>query len=78
MAFALEAGQVSQPVKGPEGRYYVVQLDERKPSRQQTELEVHDAIKELLTIQNVQRRLEDLRTKAKIERFPERLKDVSQ
>mgnify|MGYP001583117152 CR=1 FL=1 len=78
VAFALETGQISQPVKGPDGRYYVVKLEERKPSRQQTELEVHDAIKDLLTIQAMQRQLEELRKKAQIERFPERLQDVKQ
>jgi parvulin-like peptidyl-prolyl isomerase len=78
VAFALESGQVSQPVKGPDGRYYVVQLEERKPAKQQTELEVHDAIKELLTIQNVQKQLEQLRAKAKVESFPERLTNVQQ
>jgi len=78
VAFALEVGQISQPVKGPDGRYYVVKLEERKEARQQTELEVHDAIKELLTIQNLQRKLEQLRRSAQIERFPERLNDVKQ
>ncbi len=78
VAFALEHGQISQPVKGPDGRYYVVKLEERKPSRQQTELEVHDAIKDLVTMQAMQRQLEELRKKAQIERFPERLQDVKQ
>lgn len=78
VAFALEQGQISQPVKGPDGRYYVVKLEERTPARQQTELEVHDAIKELLTLQNMQRQLEELRKKAQLERFIERLTEVKQ
>lgn len=78
VVFSMEVNQVSQPVKGPDGRYYVVLLEERKPSRQQTELEMHDAIKQLLTLQNIQRQLEQLRKQAKIEQFPERLKDVQQ
>ena len=78
VAFALEVGQVSQPVKGPDGRYYVVKLEERTPARQQTELEMHDAIKELLTLQNMQRQLEELRKKAQLERFVERLQEVKQ
>ena len=78
VAFALEQGQISQPVKGPDGRYYVVKLEERTPARQQTELEVHDAVKELLTLQNMQRQLEELRKKAQLERFPERLQEVKQ
>ncbi|MBI4322858.1 MAG: peptidyl-prolyl cis-trans isomerase [Candidatus Omnitrophica bacterium] len=78
VAFALEVNQVSQPVKGPDGRYYVIQLQERKSARQQTELEVRDAIKELLTLQQVQRQLEQLRQKAQVERFGERLNAVKQ
>jgi len=78
IAFSLEGGQISQPVKGPDNRYYVVKLEERKPARQQTELEVHDAIKELLTMQTMQQQLDELRKKAQIERFPERLQGVKQ
>jgi len=79
VAFALEEqGQASQPVKGPDGRFYVVQLEERKPARQQTELEVHDTIKELLTLQGMQQQLDGLRAKAKVEQFPERLSEVQQ
>ncbi len=81
IAFALEEkGQLSQPVKGPDGRVYVVSLVERVVARQQSELEVHDAMKELLTLKNLNSKLEALRAKTgtTIERFPERLKDVSQ
>ncbi len=78
VAFALEVGQVSQPVKGPDGRYYLVQLQERVAARQQTEIEVHDAIKELLTMQNLAQQVEQLRAKAQIQRFPEHLEGVKQ
>lgn len=78
LAFALETGQISQPVKGPDGRYYIVQLEERKAQRQQTELEVRDAIKEGMTLQTMQEQLAKLREKAKIESFQERLADVEQ
>ena len=80
VAFALEAGQVSQPVKGPDEKFYLVTVEERKPSRQQTEVEVHDAVKGLLTLQNMQKAFQELRKpdKAKIEVFAERLKDVKQ
>lgn len=78
VVFSMEINQVSQPVKGPDGRYYVVLLEERKAAKQQTELEMHDAIKQLLTIQNVQRQLEQLHKQAKVERFPERLSEVQQ
>lgn len=79
VVFALQdLGQVSMPVKGPDGHYYIVKLEERKPARQRTELEVHDAIREWLTAQRLQQDLDQLRTKVRIEQFPERLKDVSQ
>ena len=78
VAFALEKSQVSQPVKGPDGQFYLVLLDERKPSRQESELEVHDPIKELLTAQNLQKQLEQLREKAQIERSAEHLDGVKQ
>ena len=78
LVFALEIGQVSQPVKGPDNHYYVVQVSERRSAKQKTELEVHDMISELLRLQKVQQRLEELRSKSKIERFPERLSGVTQ
>ena len=78
VAFALEKDQISQPVKGPDGRYYLVQLTDRKPEKQQTELEVHDAIRDLLTVQKMQQALEELRAKAKVERFPEHLEGIKQ
>jgi parvulin-like peptidyl-prolyl isomerase len=78
LAFALDVKQVSQPVKGPDGRFYLVQLEERTAAKQQTELEMHDGIKELLTLNKMQETLKGLRDKAKIESFPERLEDVEQ
>lgn len=78
VAFALEKDQISQPVKGPEAHYYIVQLVERKPGRQRTELEVHDGIKETLILQKMQKQVEDLRKKATIKEFPERLSTVEQ
>lgn len=78
VAFALEVHQVSQPVKGPDGRYYLAQLLERQPARQQTELEVRDAIAELLTVQRLQGAVEQLRAQGQVERFPERLEQVKQ
>lgn len=81
VAFALEQNQISQPVKGPDARYYIIQLQERKPAQAQSELEVHDTIQELLTAQAMQQKLEELRKKAGaagVERFFERLQDVEQ
>ena len=80
VAFALEVRQASQPVKGPDGKYVVLELVERTSSRQQTELEVRDAIKDLLTIQTMQQRIAELRAaaKGKIEEFRDRLQAVKQ
>ena len=78
VAFALDANQVSQPVKGPDGKFYIVQLVERKAARQQTELEVRDAIRELLLLQRRQQQLEELRRKARLTEFTERLENVPQ
>jgi peptidyl-prolyl cis-trans isomerase C len=78
VAFALDANQVSQPVKGPDGKFYIVQLVERKTARQQTELEVRDAIRELLLLQRRQQQLEELRRKARLTEFKERLGNVPQ
>lgn len=78
MAFALEVGQVSMPVKGLDGKYYVVKLEEHIPQKQRTELEVRDDIKELLTLQHVQQQLEQMRQKAKVDSFPDRLGNVKQ
>ena len=69
---------MSQPVKGPDGRYYFVQLEERQPARQQPELEVHDGIEQLLILQKLQQQVEALRANAKVERLAERLEAVVQ
>ncbi len=78
VAFSLEDKQISQPVRGPDGRYYVVQLTQRKPAEQKTQLQVRDMIAELLTRQQIQDQLAQLRKKAKLEEFPEHLSGVEQ
>ena len=78
VAFALEKEQISQPVKGPDGRYYLVQLEEREPAKERSELEVRDGLKELLRLQRMGEQLDQLRKKGRIERFPERLGAVDQ
>lgn len=80
VAFSLELNQISQPVKGPDGNFYVVIVEERRASRQKAELEVRDAIKGLLTLQKMQAALDALRRDAasKLQTFPERLSTVQQ
>ena len=65
-------------MKGPDNRFHVFQLVERKAERQRPLTEVWDQIKNYLIVQKLQGALEDLRTQAKIERFPERLQSVTQ
>jgi peptidyl-prolyl cis-trans isomerase C len=78
VAFSLEVNQVSQPVKGPDEKVYLVLVEERQAARQKTELDVHDAITTLLTLQKMQVALDALRQKAKTQTFPERLSAVQQ
>jgi len=79
LAFALEVGQVSQPVKGPDG-YYLVKLEERQAARQRTELEVRDAIRVALTVEKMREALAQLRKQhePQIQQSLERLKDIVQ
>lgn len=78
VAFALETGQVSMPVKGPDNKYYIVKLEERIPQKQRAELEVRDDITEMLTLQKIQETMKELRDKATTQTFPERLTNVKQ
>ena len=80
VAFSLELNQISQPVKGPDGNFYVVVVEERRASRQKTELDVRDAIQGLLTFQKMQAAVDELRRKSasKLQTFPERLSTVQQ
>ncbi len=78
VAFALEQGQISQPVKGTDGRYYIFQLEARRSPRQRQEVEVHDWLKGGLLMQKVQEQLDQLRKKATIKEHPERLESVEQ
>lgn len=58
VAFALEVGQISQPIKGPDG-YYLVKLEERKPARQKPLSEIRDQIHEGLLLQKRQQQIEN-------------------
>lgn len=58
VAFALEIGQISQPVKGPDG-YYLVKLEERVAATQKPVSEVWDQIREGLLIQKRQQSVQD-------------------
>ena len=78
-AFAIEkAGGLSHYVKGGDGRYHIFQLVTRETGTEQPLAEVHDWIKAQLQLERIGTLTEELRTKAAIERFPDRLEGVSQ
>ncbi len=78
-AFAIDkVGGVSSYVKGADGNYHIFQLVERQPGRQKTLLEVADNIRNYLRLQHVAEATEQLKTKAKIDRFDERLGGITQ
>ena len=58
VVFSLEVGQVSQPVKGPDG-YYLFKLVERKPQRVPSLSELHDRLREGLLVQRRQKQIQD-------------------
>ena len=78
-AFAIDKTQsVSSYVKGADGNYHIFQLLERQPGRQRPLVEVSDNIRNLLRLQKLNSLTEELRTKAHVERFPERLTGLAQ
>ena len=78
-AFAIDKTQgVSSYVKGADGNDHIFQLLERQPGRQRPLVEVSDNIRNFLRLQKLNSMTEGLRTKAHVERFPERVKGVSQ
>ncbi|MBI3321560.1 MAG: peptidyl-prolyl cis-trans isomerase [Candidatus Omnitrophica bacterium] len=78
-AFAIDQENgLSNYVKGSDNRFHLFQMVKREESRQRPLTEAWDQIKNLLTVQALQQTMEALRTKAKIERFPDRLDAVTQ
>lgn len=69
---------LSNYVKGPDGKYHLFQLVERKAERQRPLTELWDQIKNFLLVQKLQGAIDELRKSAKIEKFPERLESVKQ
>lgn len=59
VVFALEVGQISQPMKGPDGNYYLIKLEERVAERPKSFTEVADFIRAGLLIQRQQEVLQD-------------------
>lgn len=79
VAFALDVGQVSQPVKGPEGGYYLVRVEERQPEVVRPLTEVSDQLKQGLLFQKQQQKVQEYferlwdKNKTKVERNERRL-----
>ena len=69
---------VSSYLKGADGRFHIFQLVERKEARQRPLTEVSDRLRELLQLQKLSKKSEQLKGKAKVETFPERLTAVEQ
>jgi len=79
VVFALEVDQSSQVVKGPgvggqPHAYYLFQAAEKQPGRQKSLTEVQDEIKALLSLQQLNEKLQRLRSQATVETHKERLK----
>lgn len=59
VAFSLEVGQVSQPVKGPDNHYYVVKLEERKAEQIKPLTELWDQLRDGLLMQKRQQLVQE-------------------
>ena len=80
VVFALEEGGISQIVKGPgvggaPEAYYIFLVAQKQPSRDKSLTEVQDEVKALLTLQKLNEKVGQLRASAKVELYPEKLKD---
>lgn len=62
--YSLEAGSISNVIKGPDG-FYIVKLEEKKGGKERTLSEVWDDIKEGLTIVKQNQKLQDYIAKLK-------------
>ena len=69
---------LSNHVKGPDNRFHIFQLVERREERQRPLSEVWDQVKNFLLLQKLQKDMDALRAEATVERFPERLEGVKQ
>ncbi len=78
-AFAIDKeGGLSHYVKGPDGKFHIFQLVKREAGHQKELVEVSDAIRNHLRLKKLNDLTDELKAKAQIERFSERLEGVSQ
>ncbi len=77
-AFAIDHEKgLSNYVKGADGRYHIFQLVKLQPERQMPPEEVRDWIRTTLLTQKLQDAMKDLRSKATVQEFPERLQGLA-
>jgi parvulin-like peptidyl-prolyl isomerase len=76
VAFALQVGEISQPVKTPFG-YHIIMLTDKRPSRLAAFEEVKDTllqrVQQIEKELNIMRHIKELRAKAEVEIFEDRL-----
>jgi parvulin-like peptidyl-prolyl isomerase len=78
-AFAIDqVGGLSGIVKGADNRYHLFQLVERQEEHEQDKAGVWDQITNFLTLQKLQASIDELRKRAALERFTDRLEGVTQ
>ncbi len=78
-AFAIDkVGGPSSYVKGPDGKFHIFQLVEKKAGRQKSLVEVSDDIRNGLRLRKLYAVTEELRTKGRVATFPERLEGIAQ
>ena len=78
-AFAIDTpGKASSYVKGADGNVHIFQLVERTEGRQRPLTEIADRIRDFLRLQKLSEKNEELKRKAKVETFGERLMNVEQ
>lgn len=59
VAFSMESGQISQPVKGPDSLYYVVKVEERKDEQVRPLTEMSEQLRTGLLVQKRQKSLQE-------------------
>lgn len=73
-----DIGGFSNYAKGSDGRFHIFQLAQKQEGKQRELNQVSDNIKAFLTIQKVQEAILSLKNSASIERFPDKLSEVTQ
>jgi hypothetical protein len=79
VAFAITQREgISNYAKGPDGRFHIFQLVSREEGRERPLTEVWDNIKTFLTLQSLQQQVNEIKGRATVERFADRLAGIAQ